>query len=132
MTRDTKVRPLQAVAMSVAMTWLPWAHAETLEQAPAQAVKADLRMALNDVLAMQVTLANTTQDRIRVDNALGMACAAYNRRLGRALDAFVTLDKVTAVDSCESLEGATERALVNRVELQALDLVTLAGLLPAH
>lgn len=83
-------------------------------------------VALNDVLAVQVALANATQDRIRVDNALQMARAAYNRQLGRALDAVVTLDEVNAVDSGESIERATERALANRAELQALDHQTQA------
>jgi outer membrane protein TolC len=83
-------------------------------------------VALNDVLAVQVALANATQDRIRVDNALQMARAAYNRQLGRALDAVVVIDEVNAIDSGESIERATERALANRAELQALDHQTQA------
>jgi outer membrane protein TolC len=78
-------------------------------------------VALNDVLAVQVALANATQDRIRVANALDMARAAYNRLLGRPLDAEVVIDEVVAVEKSGSLAQASEQALATRAELQALE-----------
>lgn len=83
-------------------------------------------VALNDVLAVQVALANARQDHIRVANALDMARAAYNRQMGRSLDAEVTLVEVNVVDSGETLAAATERALGNRAELQVLEHQRLA------
>jgi outer membrane protein TolC len=46
----------------------------------------------NDVLAVQVALADARQTEIRVENILALARAAYNRQVGRPLDTPVTLD----------------------------------------
>lgn len=78
-------------------------------------------VALNDVLAVQVALANAKQDRIRVANALDMARAAYNRLLGRALDADVAVEEVKADAHSASLAQASEQALATRAELHTLE-----------
>lgn len=78
-------------------------------------------VALNDVLAVRVALANARQDRIRVENALDVARAAYNQQLGRELDQLVVLDEVDVIDHVDALAADTERALEQRTELKALE-----------
>jgi outer membrane protein len=98
----------------------------------------------NDVLAVEVEFANAEQRRLQARNALDLARAAYNRRLGRPLDAEVVLDErlpeLKSVLLDEPLEALTARALAQRSELSALDaqsealehlaLSTRANLLP--
>ena len=78
----------------------------------------------NDLLAVQVSLANAQQQALQAKNGLDIAKAAYNRQLGRALDATVTLDEVMPqVDPLarvEALDKLTATALENRSELSAL------------
>lgn len=83
-------------------------------------------VALNDVLGVRVALANAQQDRVRVENALELARAAYNQQLGRDLDHVVELDEVGAIDSAESLAAVTDRALEQRTELKALEHQAMA------
>jgi outer membrane protein len=98
----------------------------------------------NDVLAVEVEFANAEQRRLQARNALDLARAAYNRLLGRPLDAEVDLDEqLPALKPGllnEPLENLTARALAQRSELSALSaqsaalehlaLSTRANLLP--
>ncbi|HEY8509301.1 MAG TPA: TolC family protein [Steroidobacteraceae bacterium] len=78
----------------------------------------------NDVLAVEVEYANAEQRRLQAQNALDLARAAYNRLLGRPLDAEVDLDeRLPALKPAlinEPLENLTARALAQRSELNAL------------
>jgi outer membrane protein TolC len=81
----------------------------------------------NDSLASQVSLADAEQRELQARNALDVARAAYNRRLGRPLSAAVSLeDALPPVDPV--LESATPELLV----VMALDArEELAGLAAA-
>lgn len=78
----------------------------------------------NDLLAVQVSLANAQQQALQTRNGLDIAKAAYNRQLGRALDAEVVLDEVMPpVDPLarvDDLDQLTATALDRRSELSAL------------
>ena len=74
----------------------------------------------NDLLAAQVALANARQEALQVHNTLQVANAAYNRALGRSLDAPVNLAEVQAGDFPNDVEELTERALQSRPELVAI------------
>ncbi|ASJ76568.1 TolC family protein [Granulosicoccus antarcticus] len=78
----------------------------------------------NDLLAVQVSLANAQQKALQTANGLDIAKAAYNRQLGRALEAEVSLDEVMPqVDPLarvDELDQLTTTALDNRSELSAL------------
>ncbi len=78
----------------------------------------------NDLLAVQVSLANAQQQALQTSNGLDIAKAAYNRQLGRALDAEVVLDEVMPpVDPLarvDDLDQLTATALDTRSELSAL------------
>ncbi len=82
-------------------------------------------VARNDYLAAAVSLADSEQRRLRASNQLDLAKAAYNRALGRSLDASVSLDdRLPDIDptlDLESLESLTEIALSHRDELAGLD-----------
>ncbi|MAT65605.1 MAG: transporter [Gammaproteobacteria bacterium] len=78
----------------------------------------------NDLLAVEVSLADAQQSELKARNALDVARAAYNRRLGRPLDSPVTLDNVMPSGPSrlsENLETLTVVALEERAELHALD-----------
>ena len=112
-----------AVADSSVMTLS--AHVKDVSNLFAQGV-----VPRNDVLAVEVELANAEQRRLQARNALDLARAAYNRRLGRPLDFEVALDerlpvlKPALLD--QPLEALTARALAQRSELQALDAQSAA------
>ena len=78
----------------------------------------------NDLLAAQVALANAKQNRIRAANALSLAIASYNRRLGQPLTREVALEPALPVIGAEldrePIERLIARALENRSELAAL------------
>ena len=78
----------------------------------------------NDLLAAQVSFADATQNRIRASNALNLAVASYNRRLGEPLEREVALQPALPVlDSAlerEPLEQLIARALGKRTELEVL------------
>ena len=78
-------------------------------------------VAKTDLLAVRVALANARQDRIRADNAVDLSRAAYNRLLGRALDAPVALDDVAPLAAPGPLEAVSARALTGRAELAGLE-----------
>lgn len=76
----------------------------------------------NDVLAVQVALADARQTEIRAANALDLARSAYNRQLGRPLDNDVNLEDL-AVETYENKQDAEvmiKRALENRPEIRQL------------
>lgn len=82
-------------------------------------------VARNDYLAAAVSLADSKQRRLQANNQLDLARAAYNRALGRRLDATVSLDdELPGIDptlDLSSLEILTEIALRSREELRGLD-----------
>jgi outer membrane protein TolC len=80
-------------------------------------------VARSDLLAGRVALANAEQERVRADNAVALAYAAYNRRLGESLDRTPDLEDQVPVDSAlaaEPLEVLIKRALEGRNEIGAL------------
>ncbi|MFO7306584.1 MAG: TolC family protein [Gammaproteobacteria bacterium] len=70
----------------------------------------------NDLLAAQVALANAEQGRLRASNALDLAKASYNRRLGAPLTREVQLEPTLPV-----LESDFERVSVDELIARALD-----------
>lgn len=80
-------------------------------------------VARSDLLAGRVALANAEQQRVRADNGVALAYAAYNRRLGEALDRTPQLDDDVPVDAqltAQPLDALIKRALETRGELGAL------------
>jgi outer membrane protein TolC len=77
----------------------------------------------NDLLAVQVALADARQGRLRAANAAEIALAAYNRRLGEPLTRPVELDEVLPAPA--GLPGdpddLTKEAKARRAELTVLD-----------
>jgi len=71
----------------------------------------------NDLLAAEVALADAQQSEIKVANVLDIARSAYNRLLGRALNASVSLADIQAQPLGLSLEALSERAIKQRHEL---------------
>jgi outer membrane protein TolC len=76
----------------------------------------------NDLLAVQVALADARQNRLRTANAAEIAQAAYNRRLGEPLDRVAELDEtLPAPDALPTdLGPLVQQALEQRTELAAL------------
>ncbi|HVN42351.1 MAG TPA: TolC family protein [Steroidobacteraceae bacterium] len=77
----------------------------------------------NDLLAVQVALADAKQNRLRAANNAEVAVAAYNRRLGEPMDRPVELaETLPDPDGLPSdLATLTELAMRQRTELAALD-----------
>jgi outer membrane protein len=77
----------------------------------------------NELLAVQVALANARQNELRAANAEEVAAAAYNRRLGAPLDRQVELSETLAVpaDLSRDLPELVEQAKSRRTELAAFD-----------
>lgn len=75
--------------------------------------------ARNQLLASQVALADARSRAIQAHHRLDLAHAAYNRLLGRALTAPVTLDEIEARPLAADVEALTERAWRQRAELAA-------------
>jgi len=75
----------------------------------------------NDFLAASVSLANARQAELQAHSRLDLANAAYNRFLGRPMDAPVSLEPDPHLDALlaagEDLDGLTELAMKNRSEL---------------
>jgi len=74
----------------------------------------------NDLLAVQVELANARQDEIRARNGLANARAAYNRLLRRPLDNPVELAELQVPETSGPPEPLIEQGLQMRPELAAL------------
>lgn len=80
-------------------------------------------VARSDLLAGRVALANAIQQRVRADNELALAYAAYNRRLGQPLGRTPLLDGGVPVDATlaeQPLDVLIKRAVDVRGELGAL------------
>jgi len=77
----------------------------------------------NELLAVQVALADARQNELRAANAAEVATAAYNRRLGAPLDRPVELSEALAVPAelSQDLPALVEQAQVRRTELAAFD-----------
>jgi outer membrane protein TolC len=77
----------------------------------------------NDLLAVQVALADSTQARLRAANALEIARAVYNRRLGEPLDRPVDLAEVLPESQVlpTDIDALVAEALTRRTELASLD-----------
>jgi outer membrane protein len=77
----------------------------------------------NDLLAVQVALADARQNRLRADNALQIALAVYNRRLGEPMDRPVELSESLPEpkDLPVEIDALIDQALHERTELTALD-----------
>jgi outer membrane protein TolC len=77
----------------------------------------------NDLLAVQVALADAKQNRLRAANAAEIALAAYNRRLGEPMERPVELAEALPepVDLPADLPSLAQLALKQRTELAALD-----------
>jgi len=74
----------------------------------------------NDLLAAQVAHANARQLTLQALNGLDIAKAAYNRLLGRPLEASVELEDLSPQFPEVDLSEENRRALENRAELHAL------------
>ena len=76
----------------------------------------------NDLLAVQVALADARQNRLRAANAAEIAQAGYNRRLGEPLDRVVELtDGIPEPEPLPTdLAPLVSRAVEHRTELAAL------------
>lgn len=77
-------------------------------------------VAKNDLLSVQVALADANQRKLQVANGLDLARAAYNRLLGRPLDQPVLLDDLSPEVTQLPLPALTEQALARRSELAAV------------
>lgn len=78
-------------------------------------------VARSDLLAARVAQANAEQQRVRAVNAVTIAEAAYNRRLGRPLDHRPDLDSAlppASIDTADSPEAIVSAALQSRPELR--------------
>ncbi len=77
----------------------------------------------NELLAVQVALADARQNRLRVANAADIALASYNRRLGEPLVRPVDLDEALPEPAGPTLDldALVRQALERRTELDALD-----------
>ena len=77
----------------------------------------------NELLAVQVALADARQNELRAANAAAVAAAAYNRRLGTPLDRPVELSETLAVpvELSQDLPALVEQAKSRRTELAAFD-----------
>jgi outer membrane protein len=77
----------------------------------------------NDLLAVQVALADARQGRLRAANAAEIALASYNRRLGEPLSRPVELDENLPAPAGlpSDPDGLVQQAFEQRTELKALD-----------
>ena len=76
----------------------------------------------NDLLAVQVALADARQNGLRAANAAEIAQAAYNRRIGEPMDRAAVLDEQVPEPGSlpPDLDGLVAQALERRTELAAL------------
>jgi outer membrane protein TolC len=109
-------RALRAAESSVASLT---AHASDVDQM----VERDL-VPTSDLLAARVALANAEQARVSADNAVQIAYAAYNRRIGEPLARAPDLDERLQADASlaatPAVETLIEHALASRSELKGL------------
>lgn len=74
----------------------------------------------NELLAVQVALADAQQQVVRADNALDMMKAAYNRALGRNLTDAVNLVELQDDDAPFNVDDMSRAALQHRPEIAEL------------
>jgi len=77
-------------------------------------------VAVNDLLAAKVSLADARQKQLNARNILDTAKAAYNRILVRSLDAPVEIESLEFIASVDSVENLTKQAIEKRAELAVL------------
>jgi outer membrane protein TolC len=80
-------------------------------------------VARSDFLAARVAQANAEQVRVRAENAVALAEAAYNRRLGEPLERKPAIDPTlppASIDAGDSPDRLVEEALQRRGEILAL------------
>lgn len=77
-------------------------------------------VAINDLLAAQVSLADAKQKQLNTRNQLDTAKSAYNRILVRSLDTPVEIESLKFTAPTNSLEALTRQAIETRAELAAL------------
>jgi outer membrane protein len=77
-------------------------------------------VARNDVLAVEVTLADARQNELQARNRLDIAQAAYNRLLGRPLTDAVSIDEISPQPLVETIEQLQQEAASSRAELTGL------------
>ena len=77
----------------------------------------------NELLAAEVALADARQNELRAANAVEIALAAYNRRLGAPMDRPAELSESLGAEVSlpTDLAGLTDLALAQRSELKAMD-----------
>lgn len=103
------------------------AHVASLEAhvADVQALVERELVARSDLLAARVALANAQQERVRADNAVRLAHAAYNRHLGQPLERVPDIEDRGALAGLpEETRGIDELLRVaagRRSELRALE-----------
>ena len=74
----------------------------------------------NDLLAAQVALADARQQAMQAHNTLQVACAAYNRALGRRLDLPINLAELGSAGAAGDVDEWTAMALQFRPEIAGL------------
>ncbi len=113
------------VSVLQAKRGLAVAHSHVKSLSAHQKVVKDLYdegfVPLNDLLSIQVALANARQYLLTTEDRYAIALAAYNRFLGRPLTTTVDLKAPEALLPDKDLEELTHRALDNRPELTILN-----------
>lgn len=92
------------------------AHARDVDNLTQQGMAAK-----NAQLSAQVALLDARQQVLQTNNTLDLACAAYNRLLGRPLDQPVVLEDISPKTTDDTLQVLTERAATERNELKLTD-----------
>jgi outer membrane protein TolC len=111
------LRAASAHAIAAANTASLAAHARDVED-----MLRTGQVPRNDYLAAAVSLADAEQRQLDAANALELARAAYNRQLGRPLDAPVDLEPIAPSPGVEqALDQLLATAFAARTELMALD-----------
>jgi len=77
-------------------------------------------VAINDLLAAKVSLADAKQKQLNARNLLDTAKAAYNRILVRSLDTPVDIESLKFTAPTDSVEALTKQAIEKRAELAGL------------
>jgi outer membrane protein TolC len=124
-TQDIKLQVAEAyINVLLAQKWVDVAesHVKSLT-----AIANDVQnlydqgmVAVNDLLAAKVSLADARQKQLNVHNMLDTAKSAYNRILVRSLDEPVELASLEFTAPEDSVDALTQQAMDNRAELAVL------------
>lgn len=124
-TRDIKLKVAEAyINVLLSQKWVEVAgsHVKSLT-----AIADDVQnlydqgmVAINDLLAAKVSLADARQKQLNVRNLLDTAKSAYNRMLVRSLDTPVELASLEFTAPEDSVGALTQQAIDNRAELAVL------------